>query len=144
MKITAVINEEIKKVLNESYIMNDNKFKFKQNLNNSTFTNYENFTTEFDSKVLQSNIVVTWGISFWLNQNGIENFIIDVEKVEGIFQIELRDKHSDELKQNTEKNINEFEWKFIVTENTSLIKGGSLYVSSLDFDFKNKTCVVKF
>jgi len=144
MKISNIITDEIKKILNESYIVSDDKFKFKQKLTNSLFYNYENFTTEFDSNVTESDIVVTWEISFWLNQMGIENFIIDVENVDGTFKLQLFDKHSDELKQETDKNIGDFEWKFIINENAALIRGKSLYINDLTFDFKNKTCTVKF
>jgi hypothetical protein len=143
MNINKIIKEETQKFLNESFIMNDDKFRFQQRLNNSVFNNYETFTSEFDTNITQSDIIVTWKVSFWLNQSGIENFIIDVEKVEGMFNIQMLDLHSDELKQETQKNIEEFEWKFVV-DNTELIKGGTLYISELQFDFKNKVCMVKF
>jgi hypothetical protein len=144
MKISSIINEEIKKVLNEAYVVTDDRFNFKQQLTNSLFYNYESFNSEFDSDVTESNIIVTWKVSFWLNQMGIENFIVDVEKLEGTFKLELRDKHSDELQQETDKNINEFEWKFIIDEDAALIKGKSFYISDLTFDFKNKICTIGF
>jgi hypothetical protein len=139
----SIIVEEIEKFLNESYIMADDKFHFRQRLNNSSFFNYETFTTDFDTDVVQSDIIVTWKVSFWLNNMGIENLIIDVEKVEGTFMLQMYDKQTDELKQETPKNIEDFEWKFVVGD-ASLAKGGALYISELDFDFKNKTCSVQF
>ena len=143
MGIDKIITEEIQNFLSESQIMSDERFKFKQRLNNSSFINYDNFTNDFDSDIAGSDIVVTWSISFWVNQMGIENFIVDIEKLEGVFNLELFDKHTDEKKQETPKNISEFEWKFII-DNAALIKGRSLYISALDFDFKNKTCNVTF
>lgn len=143
MEFANIINEEIRKILNEGYVMSDDRFQFTQKLNNSTFYKYETFTTEFDVDIKESNIAVTWKVSFWLNQMGIENLIIDVEKVEGEFMLELYDKHTNELKQETTKNIQDFEWKFYI-EDANLVKGGSLYIESLDFDFSKKICVVNF
>lgn len=141
--ITSIISEEIKKMLNEGRVLSDDRLRFQQRLNNSKFENYENFTAEYDSKVEESDIIVTWKVLFWINQSGIENFIIDVEKVEGTFTLQMYDKHTDEMKQETPKNINDFEWKFVINEAT-LIKGQSLYISGLSFDFTNKTCTVLF
>jgi len=143
MNINTIISEELNKFLNEGYVMNDERFKFKQVINNSTFSNYENFTADFDSKVTESNVVVNWSISFWLNDAGIENLIINVESLEGTFKMQLFDKHSDELKQENDKNINDYKWKYIVGD-ANLAKGGALYISALVFDFKNQTCSVSF
>ena len=143
MNIDNIVNEEISKFLNESYIMTDDRFKFAQRINNSTFYNYESFTTEFDTDIVESDIVVNWTASFWLNQMGFENFIIDVTGVQGTFNLQMFDKHTDELKQDTPKNIQEYEWKFVINDAT-LEKGGALYISTLDFDFANKTCTVSF
>lgn len=143
--MSKLINEEIKKFLNESHIVGGDNFKFKQQVTKSTFFNYDSFTTEFDTDISGSNIMVYWGVSFWVNDWGFENFIIDIEKIEGQFILQMYDKQSDELKQETPKNINEFQWKFIIDEaNASLIKGGTLYIKDLVFDFKNKTCTVGF
>jgi hypothetical protein len=144
-KMNNIINEEIKKFLNESHIIGGDNFKFKQQVNKSTFYNYDLFTTEYDTDISQSNMVVYWGISFWVNDWGIENFIIDIEKIEGQFMLQLYDKQSDELVQETPKNINDYQWKFIIDEsNAQLIKGGTLYIKDLDFNFKEKTCTVGF
>ncbi len=143
MNIDNLIKEELQKILNEGYVMSDDRFVFHQRLNNSSFFNYESFTTEYDSDVTESDIVVTWKVSFWLNQSGIENLIIDVEKVEGWFNLQMFDKHTDEMGQETQKNIQDFEWKFVL-DDAQLIKGGALYISELEFDFKSKVCGVKF
>lgn len=140
---TKIIKEEIQNFLNEATIMSDDRFTFKQRLNNSYFLNYDSFTSEFDSDIAESDIIVTWKVSFWLNQFGIENLIIDVERVDGTFLLQMYDKHTDQLKQETPKNINEYEWKFIVGD-AVIVKGKSLYIQELQFDFKNKTCSVGF
>ena len=137
--ITNIITDEIKKMLNEGTVLSDDKLRFQQRLNNSTFNNYESFTNEFDSRVSESDIIATWKVLFWINQFGIENFIIDVEKIEGTFMLQMYDKHSDKMEQETPKNINDFDWKFVI-DNASLVRGGSLYLSALSFDFKTNTC----
>jgi hypothetical protein len=143
--ITKMVQEEMGKLLNESYIMSDDRFKFKQRVTNSFFYNYSTFTTEFDTDIKESDMVVSWTISFWLNQMGIENFIIDVEKIEGTFTMEMYDLHTDELKQQTPKNIQDFEWKYVIDDDKAmLMMGKSLYIHELDFDFKTKTCTVTF
>lgn len=141
--LIQIINEELNNSLNETFIMSDNKFTFKQRLNNSSFYNYSTFTTEFDSDILESDIVVSWKISFWLNDAGVQKFIVDVEKIEGTFLLQLLDLHSGEVKQETPKNIGEFDWKFKINEATLLLNG-SLYISELSFDFKTKTCSITF
>jgi hypothetical protein len=138
-----ILHEEIQKFLNEAFIMNDDRFKFRQRLNNSSFFNYDSFTTEFDTDIVQSDITVSWTVSFWLNNFGIENFIIDVESVEGTFNLQLIDRQTDQVKQDSPKNINDFEWKYIISD-ANLAKSSSLYITELDFDFRNKTCSVKF
>jgi len=139
--IKSIINEEIA-LLNESFIHSDDKFIFKQAITNSYFSNYDN-SAEYDMDIKESNILVKWRIKFWLNDFGIENFIIEVDSVEGQYLLEQYDKVSDELVNSTAKNINEIQWNF---ENSAaaLTVNGSLYINSLDFDFKTNTCIVKF
>jgi hypothetical protein len=140
---SQIIKEEIQKFLiKESYIMAGDNFNFTQPVKKVFFYNYSSFSAEYDVDVIESNISVTWQVSFWLNDMGIENFIIDVQKVEGVYVIELYDIHTDEMKQKTQKNISDDEWKFIVDEETTLVLGKTLYVKDLEFDFKNKTCKV--
>ena len=141
--LKTLIKEVLTSFLNEAYVFTNDNFSFRQQLNNSKFYNYQSFSTDFDTEITESNIIMNWKVSFWLNDSGIENFIIDPEKVEGTFNIQFYDKHTDEMKQETEKRIDEYEWKFIVNE-ANLIKGGSLYVSDLDFNFENNTCTVNF
>jgi len=140
-----IIKEEIQKFINEGYVMTDDRFDFKQRLTNSYFYGYQNFTTDFDEDIVGSDIVVTWKVSFWLNQFGIENLIIDVEKIEGYFLLELYDKQTDELKQETQKNIQDFQWKFdLDSDEVCLKKGGTLYITELEFNFKDGVCRIKF
>jgi len=141
--ITKMIQEELNDMVSRATTISDDRFKFKQRLNNSFFLNYDNFTSEFDSEVNQSDIIVSWTVSFWVNQTGIQNFIIDVEDVQGTFILQLYDLHTDELKQETPKNIQDFQWKFIV-DDTNLPKDGGLTINDLTFDFEGKTCIVVF
>lgn len=141
--ITKMIQEELNSMVNKPSTISDDRFKFKQRLNNSFFVNYDNFTSEFDSEITQSDIIVSWTVSFWVNQTGIQNFIIDVEDVMGTFILQLYDLHTDELKQETPKNIQDYQWKYVI-EDTNLPKDGGLAINDLTFDFQNKTCTVTF
>jgi hypothetical protein len=130
-------------VLNEAYLVKDDKFKFKQVLQNSSFHDYDNLNTEYDIQITESNIQINWNVAFWLNQFGIENFIINAESVEGTYSLELYDKHSDKLEQTIDKNIADIQWNFVV-EDATLNKGNSLYISYLVFNFKNNNCTITF
>ena len=143
MDINEIINKEIKNYLNEGYVVSDERFIFNERLTNSSFYNYSAFTTEYDSDIVESDVVITWKVSFWLTQMGIENLIIEIQKIEGTYTLQLYDKRTDELKHETPKNIQDVDWKFVVGD-ANLAKGGSLYITSLDFDFKTKTCRVNF
>ena len=145
MGIKNIIQEELKSILNEGYVFNDEQkqFSFMQNVKSASFQNYESFNSEFDTDFLDNDLYVNWSVSFWLNDNGIENLIINIDKVSGEFVLELRDKRTDELQQNATKNIEEFQWKYIVDEAT-LSKGGGLYIRDMDFDFKTNICTVNF
>jgi hypothetical protein len=138
-----IIFEEIKKIISEGYVMSDDRFLFKQNLKNSYFHDYESFTSDYDVDITISDITITWKINFWLNQSGVENFIINVDNVDGTYILDMYDKQTDELISENQKNINEIDWKFLISD-CQLSKGGSLYVSELDFDFKSNVCLVKF
>ena len=137
--LTKMIQEEINNVLNES----ENGHKFKQVVKNSSFFGYESFTKDNDAEIGDSNIIVNWGIDFWFNESGIENLIVNVDSVEGTFTLKLYDKQTDEYVQETEKNITDFKWKFLVGD-VNLQKNGSLYVGDLEFNFKNGVCTVNF
>ena len=138
-----LIFEEIEKLINENVNFTDERLRFQQEVKNVNYYNYETFSTEHDSDIVESNVFVSWKVGFWLNRFGIENFIVEVDGVDGSFTIALYDKQSDELLQETQKNIKDFNWNFVI-DDANLIKGGSLYVTELNFDFKNNTCTVNF
>lgn len=139
--IKSIINEEIA-LLSESYIHSDDNFIFKQTITNSYFSNYDN-SSDYDLDIKESNILVIWRVKFWLNNFGIENFIIEVDSIEGQYVLEQYDKVSDELVNSTAKNINEIKWNF-ENSDVALTTNGSLYIDSLEFDFKTNTCTIKF
>jgi hypothetical protein len=141
--VSNIIKEEVQRFLNESYAFESDDFKFRQQITDSSFFNYDGFSTDFDSDILESNIIVNWSVGFWLNQSGIENYYIDVESVEGTYTLQLLNKQTDEVEQETEKNIAEVEWKFVI-EDATLYLRKTLYVSTLEFDFKTNTCRVVF
>jgi len=143
MKIKNILNEEIRQFIKESYTMEHENFKFRQEIRNSSFYNYDAFSTDFDVDINESDISVNWHIAFWLNDAGIEHFIIEVDSVDGIYRVGLLNKQTDEVEQEDDKNIAEFPWKFVV-EDTALYLGKTLYVETLDFDFKTKVCRVTF
>jgi len=145
INVINIINEELQKFLiKESYIVAGDNFNFKQPVKNAFFYNYNSFSSEFDVDITQSNITAIWQVSFRLNDMGIENFNIDIEGVEGIYVVEYYDRQTDELKQQTQKNIAEDQWKYVVNEQTTLLLGKTLYIKDLEFDFKNKVCKVNF
>ena len=146
-QLDNIVNEELKKFLGESYVLSGDDFKFKQRVGNVFFYNYDTFSKDFDSDITESDITINWRISFWLNDSGVENFNIDGESVEGQFMLQMLDKQTDELKQETPKNIAEYNWKFVVDEDdefTTLRVNKSLYVQELDFNFKTQTCTLGF
>lgn len=138
-----LIKEELNKILNENRVYSDENLVFEEQITNVNYNNYESFSSEYDSEITESNILIKWKIGFWLNKYGIENFIINIENIEGFFTLSLQDKQSDESMQKTQKNINDFNWNFKI-ENASLNKGNSLYVSEISFDFKDQICTVSF
>jgi hypothetical protein len=142
MELNSIINEELRNIINEGYVFKDDRFKFKQTIN-ADFYNYKSFSSDYDSEILSTPIVVNWKVNFWLNQQGIENFSIEIESVEGFYTLMFLDKQTDKPAQKTEKNIAEIEWKFQVSE-PAIEYGGGLYVSAIDFDFDNKICRVNF
>ena len=143
MKINNIINEEIGDFINETYVMQNDDLRFSQEIKNSRFNNYENFSNDFDVEINESNIIINWKIGFWVNNAGIENFIIQIENVQGNYIVVLRDKHTDAVSQENNKNIENEPWKFQI-DNAVLNLGGSLYVSTLSFDFQSKICMVSF
>lgn len=140
--ISKIINEEVSKFLNEAYEVNDGRFKFKQVIN-ADFYNYDTFSSDYDSDISTTPITISWGIKFWLNPQGLESIGVEVEKVEGFYVLNLLDKQTNEVKQHSEKNIADIDWRFDVDE-VDIEQGTGLYVTDLDFDFNNKTCRVSF
>jgi len=143
MKIKDIIKEEFQKILKEGYVMEHDNFKFRQEIKNSSFYNYENFSNDFDVDINESEIIINWRIGFWLNDFGVENFLVQADSVEGTYKVVLLDKQTDEVSQEDDKNIAEVPWKFKIYDAT-LKLGDTLYVDSLDFDFKTKICTVTF
>lgn len=146
MNVNDIIQDEVKKVLTEGVVGGDENFTFVQPIDPSriALNNFQYFTDDFDVTLIDATIAITWKVGFWVNQNGIENFMLDVVGVEGMFTMELRDKQSDEVVRNEQKNINDVEWKFVVNRDVPLTIGGSFYADGLDFDFNNNVCTVKF
>jgi len=143
MEIKDIIKEEFQNFLNEGYVMEHDNFKFKQEIQNSGFYNFQSFSNDFDVDVTESQIYINWRIGFWLNDMGVENFLVQADSVEGTYHVELLNKQSDEVEQEMDKNIAEIPWKFQV-DDAGLRLGGGLYVQSLDFDFETKICTVDF
>jgi len=143
MKINNIIREEYVKLLKEAFVLQDDNFKFHQEIKSSSFYNFETFSNDFDIDISESDIFISWRVGFWLNDFGIENFFIDIDGVNGTYKMTLLNKQSDEVEQENDKNIAEFPWKFKVMDAT-LHLGKTLYVDTLDFDFKTKICTVTF
>jgi len=143
MEIKNIIKEEFQKILNEGYVMEHDNFKFRQQVESPSFYNYQNFSNDFDVDINESNIIVNWRIGFWLNDMGVENFLVQADSVEGTYKVVLLDKQSDEVSQENDKNIAEIPWRFQVND-AKLKLRDSLYVESLDFDFNTKICTVTF
>jgi len=142
MNINKIINDEIR-LISENYVYANGQFTFKSVIEQSHFFNYDNISSEYESDINDSNIVINWGIGFNPDEQGIGYMKIVIIGLEGTFSLELRDKNTDELISNTEKNIDEYKWRFIIGE-ANLTNGGTLYATDLQFDFKNNTCTVSF
>ena len=143
MKLSNIIHEEIKKILNEAYSFENKNFQFRQEIKNSSFYNFEGFSSDFDMNILESDIFITWHIAFWLNETGVQNFIVEADSVEGTYKLMYLNKQSDEVEQENDKDIAEFPWKFKITE-ANLHLGKTLYIKLLAFDFKTKICTITF
>ena len=143
MEIKNIIKEEFQNILKEGYVMEHDNFKFRQEIKNSSFYNYQNYSNDFDVDINESNIIISWRIGFWLNDMGIENFLVQADGVEGTYTVLLLDKQTDEVSQENEKNIAEIPWKFQIND-AQLKLRDSLYIESLDFNFQDKICTVTF
>ena len=137
-----IIKEEVQHFLNEATLINDNNLKFVQAVN-AEFHNFEPFTTEYDTDIITTKINVYWSLAFLANNDGVQKFNVEIERVEGMYNLQFFDKQTDELMQEAPKNIADTPWRFQVSE-AVLKLGGGLYVMELDFDFKNNICEVIF
>lgn len=138
MEIKEVIKEEI-----QSFNERQPVFRFTDKVDNPSFYNFQPYSNDYDVDITESDISVVWRAGFWLNDNGIENFMIDIQEVLGTYKVELHDKQSDELVQENDRDITEVPWKFEVDE-APLEKGGALYVTDISFDFETKISTVSF
>ena len=149
MKLKSLIKEELTDMVRETAtqapgatLVKDDRLKF-SSIFNATFINYEGFTADFDTSIDTSKITIHWSVNFLVNPEGIYKFNIEVEQVEGQYLLRMYDKHTDELMQETPKNIADIKWRFQIDEVT-IEQGGFLFARELEFDFKNNVCVVVF
>jgi len=143
MEINTIIGEELQHLLKEGYVMEHDNFKFRQQVIKCEFYNLESFSNDYDMEVTESDISITWQVAFYLCDMGIENFIVRVIGIDGTYHMEMRDKQSDELIQEDDKNIVEIPWSFKIDDAT-LYLSSSLEIESLDFNFRTKICDVNF
>lgn len=148
MKISMndIIKEEVEKFVGERprVAASNNDFHFVQQVPKIFFYNYSSLSTEYDVDVRESNIVLTWQITFLVDSRGIQKFMVEGQKVEGPYNIELYDQHSYELIKQEQKNIEEDQWRFIIEDDIVIILGKPLRIKDLEFDFKNKICKLSF
>jgi len=143
IKLNKIINEELERVINQPFGVEPDDLIFKQQIVNSSFFNYDNFSKNYDVDVIQSNIFITWHIAFLINANSIIKFEPKIDKVEGLYRVDFRDKQTDELVQQTDKNISDLPWKFDIVD-AILHIGEGLYIEELNFDFSKNICSVSF
>ena len=146
LSMNDIIKEEVQKFAEEKprVAASNNDFQFVQQVPNVSFYNYSSFSNDFDVDVKESNIVLTWHIVFVVDSKGINKFIIEGQKVEGPYSIELYDPHTYELKQQTQKNIQDDQWKFIIADDLVIAPNVPLTVKKMEFDFKDKICKFSF
>ena len=149
MKLKSLIKEELADMVRETAtdipgatLVKDNRLRFASSIN-AEFHNYESFTNDFDTKINTSKIIAHWGVDFNVNPEGISEFIVMVERVEGQYILQMYDKHTDALMNETPKNIADTKWQYQVAE-AVLEHKGFLYVRELHFDFKTNVCEVVF
>lgn len=144
--VRSIIREEVEKIV-RGVDFTDDRLNFNQLIvyPNVEFNNYDSFTNDFDVRITTgATINVNWGISFQINQYGIQNFQINIKGVNGQYHIQYLDKQSDKIMQEKDDDIKNINWKYTVTENVPLITKGTLYVKGLKFNFKDNTCFVEF
>ncbi len=60
--VGKIINEEVQKFLTESRVYEGDDFKFKQRVTNSSFYNYEGFSSDYDIDISQSDTIIASNI----------------------------------------------------------------------------------
>lgn len=141
--INKIIIKEINEFLNEGYSFEDEKLRFRDSVREPSFVNYNSISNDYDVTIKNPNMIINWHMGFQLNQQGIEKVIPYIDSVEGTYQVEFHDKHSDELVQHDDKDISEIKWNFSI-EPFELAIDKPIYVNSLSFDFNSRTCMVYF
>ena len=145
--MNEIIREEVQKFAEERpRTVTGNDFRFVQQIPKLFFYNYSILSTEYDVDVKESNIVLTWQISFLVDSRGIKSMMIESQncKVEGPYNIELYDQHTSQLVKQVQKNIEENQWKIVVDDEAMIILGKPLRVKDLEFDFKDNVCKITF
>lgn len=143
MEIKNIIKEELQSLLKEGYVMEHDNFNFQQKIENPSFHNFQSFSSDHDIDVIESDIYISWRIVFSLNERGVEKFMVKGNRVEGTFKVELRDRQTDEVVQELDRNIAETQWKFQILE-AVLDLEKQLFIDNLTFDFQTKICNVEF
>lgn len=134
ININKILNEEIEKFLNEGYVFEHENFKFKSRIEQPSFYNYEGFSNDYDVDINESDIYINWHMGFKLNEFGVENLIIYVDSVEGTYKVQYLDKQTDEVIQESDKNIGDSNWSFNL-DSPIMQMGKALYVNYIDFYF---------
>lgn len=142
MDLKGVLKEEFQNFVNEASLVKSDKLKFVDTIN-AQFENYEGFSKDFDVRIEDAKINVYWNVSFWTNPNGIYQFNIEIEKVEGFYPVQYLNRQTDVAEQTTNKNIEEIDWHFQIAE-AMMQMGGNLNVMELIFDFKTNVCTIYF
>lgn len=141
--INKVIINEINEFLNEGYSFENESLRFRDAVREPSFFNYDSISNDYDVTIKNPNMIINWRIGFQLNQQGIEKVIPYIDSIEGTYEVDLHDLHSDELVQYDTKNISEVSWNFSI-ENFEFTLETPIYVESVKFDFESRTCTVNF
>ena len=144
MSIKKYITEEINNFINEGHVFDDTNFMFKDKIRNCEFAGYESYSKEHSVETGEYNISVKWKVNFWLNDSGIENFIINILGVEGDYLVVYTSKLNGEESNRSTNNISDTAWQYTIDGTPELKLKESLYADSVVFDFRNKNCIIKF
>jgi hypothetical protein len=141
--INNIIINEINNFLNEGHSFENESLRFRDIVREPTFINYDSISNDYDVTINNPNLIINWHVGFQLNPQGIEKIIPFIDNVEGTYQVEFHDIHSDELVQHDDKNIAEIKWNFSI-EPFQFTIDNPIYVESVKFDFESRTCTVYF